>query len=227
MNLLRFFGFVLFFIAVIEVYGENAQREMAYKVRLAFLDAGDLNFKLSFSSIKYSFLGDFETRGLINNYYRWKGKFAATGRLENGLPKMERYYARSESKDHSQKFVVIRDESVRVLPPGGKTFQFESRPKGNDLLTVLFLTPICYEGKYVNDGEDTYQISLIKKKEKNHKDMEFNAIFSCHYRVKDYKGRSRRLVVTLADSIYGVITKEVRVRIPLLPDIVFDLRKVS
>ena len=224
MNLSRLLGFVLFLVWAFDASGETSQREMVYEVRLAFLDAGELNFKLYFSSMEYSFRGYFETRGLVHKYYRWKGDFAAIGRLESGLPRMERYYARSESKDHSRKFVVLADDGVSLLPPGGKDFEFKSRPKGNDLVTVFFLTPSCYKGKYINDGEDTFGISLLKRKEVNSKDTESASILSCYYRVTDDKGRARKVVVTLVSSIYGFIAKEVRVKLPLLPDIVFNLR---
>ena len=151
-----------------------------------------------------------------NHHYKLKGY---------GFPKMENYYARSESKDHELKLVVLGSEGVRFLPAGDKVFQFTDRPKGDDLVTALFLTPRCYAGRYVNDGEDTFEMFLIKAKEIKQKKEKFGPKLKCYYRVKDYKGRSRRLNVTLASSAHGAITKEVRVKIPLLPDIVFDLKK--
>ena len=138
---------------------------------------------------------------------------------------MEKYYSRSESKDHELKVVVLESEGIHFLPPGGKTFQFSNRPKGDDLVTALFLTPRCYDGTHVNDGEDTFEMFLIKAKEIKQKKERYGPALKCYYRVKDYKGRSRRLNVTLASSVHGAITKEVRVKIPLLPDIVFDLKK--
>ena len=164
------------------------------------MDTGDFHFKRSSSHSTYFFSGHFETKGLINKYYRWKGDFAAIGSLENGSPRMEKYYSRSESKDHELKVVVLESEGIRFLLPGGKTFQFTDRPKGDDLVTALFLTPGCYDGTRVNDGEDTFEIFLTKAKEIKQKKEKFGPILKCYYRVKDYKGRSRRLNVTLASS---------------------------
>ena len=65
---------------------------------------------------------------------------------------------------------------------------------------------------------------MLKTKEVNSKDTESASILSCYYRVTDDKGRARKVVVTLVSSIYGFIAKEVRVKLPLLPDIVFNLR---
>ena len=201
------------------------ERGLVYSVRIAFLDTGDFHFKLTSSPVRYFFSGHFETKGLINKYYSWKGDFAAIGSVDNGFPTMEKYYARSKSKDHELKLVVLRAEGVRILPAGDKVFRFADRPQGDDLVTALFLTPRCYDGKYVNDGEDTFEMFLIKAKEIKQKEERYGPILKCYYRVKDYKGRSRRLNVTLASSAHGAITKEVRVKIPLLPDIVFDLKK--
>ena len=225
MKFSRLFSLGLLLVLSLSVCAGVIERGLVYSVRIAFLDAGNFHFKLSSSSTRYSFFGHFETKGLINKYFSWKGDFAAIGSLENGSPTMEKYYARSESKDHELKLVVLRSEGLRFLPAGEKVFQFADRPQGDDLITALFLSPRCYDGKYVNDGEDTFEMFLIKAKEiKQNKEM-FGPTLKCYYRVKDYKGRSRRLNVTLASSAYGAITKEVRVKIPLLPDIVFDLKK--
>ncbi len=225
MKFSRLFSLGLLLVLSLSVCAGVIERGLVYSVRIAFLDAGNFHFKLSSSSTRYSFFGHFETKGLINKYFSWKGDFAAIGSLENGSPTMEKYYARSESKDHELKLVVLRSEGLRFLPAGEKVFQFADRPQGDDLITALFLSPRCYDGKYVNDGEDTFEMFLIKAKEIKQKKEKFGPTLKCYYRVKDYKGRSRRLNVTLASSEYGAFTKEVIVKIPLLPDLVFDLKK--
>ena len=225
MKFSRFLGLGLLLLLPLFVCAGVTEHSLVYSVRIAFLDTGDFHFKRSSTHSRYSFSGHFETKGLINKYYRWKGDFAAIGSLENGSPKMEKYYARSESKDHELKLVVLEAEGVRFLPPGGKIFQFSDRPKGDDLVTALFLTPRCYDGPHVNDGEDTFEMFLTKAKEIKQKKEKFGPILKCYYRVKDYKGRSRRLNVIVSSSAYGPITKEVRVKIPLLPDVVLDLKK--
>ena len=225
MKLSRLLGFGLLLVFPLSVCAGVTEHSLVYSVRIAFVDTGDFHFKRSSSHSRYSFSGHFETKGLINKYYQWKGDFAAIGSLENGSPKMEKYYARSESKDHELKLVVLDAEGVRYLPPGGKTFQFSDRPKGDDLVTALFLTPRCYDGSHVNDGEDTFEMFLTKVKEIKQKKEKFGPILKCYYRVRDYKGRSRRLNVTVASSSRGPITQEVRVKIPLLPDVVFGLKK--
>ena len=224
MNLYRLLGSGLVLVLPLFVSAEVTEQSLVYSVRIAFLDTGDFHFKRSSSHSTYFFSGHFKTKGLINKYYRWKGDFAAIGSLESGSPRMEKYYSRSESKDHELKVVVLESEGIRFLPPGGETFQFADRPKGDDLVTALFLTPRCYDGTHVNDGEDTFEVFLTKVKEIKQKKEKFGPILKCYYRVKDYKGRSRRLNVTLASSSHGPITQEVRVTIPLLPDVVFALK---
>ena len=224
MKLSRLLGSGLILVLPLSICAGVTEHSLVYSVRIALLETGEFHFKRSSNHSRYSFSGHFETKGLINKYYRWKGDFAAIGSLENGSPKMEKYYARSESKDHELKLVVLEPEGVRFLPPGGKTFQFSDRPKGDDLVTALFLTPRCYDGPHVNDGEDTFEMFLIKVKEIKQKKEKFGPILKCYYRVKDYKGRSRRLNVIVSSSAYGPITQEVRVKIPLLPDIVFALK---
>ncbi len=206
---------------------EPLDRFFSYQVRIAVFNAGDLNFQLSSSSMNYGFFGEFETSGLINRYYRWKGEFSGLGRYENGWPKTSRYYARSESKDHELKIVVLTDRGVRLLETGEKFFQDLARPKGDDLISAFFFSPDCYTGNYLNDGEDTFEVVLIKKRELSQTSSRFPSIRRCYYKVKDYKGRTRKLNVELVRTENGIVASEIRIKVPLLPDIVFGLKDLS
>ena len=206
---------------------DSSDRVFSYQVRVALLDAGDLNFRLSSSLLVYDFFGEFQTSGIFDRYYSWKGEFAALGAYESGRPTTRKYYARSESKDHELKIVVLTEDGVRLLGGGDKDFRGLVRPKGDDLITALFFSPDCYRGNYINDGEDTFEIVMIKQRDLSQKNARFSLIRRCYYKVKDYRGRVRKLNVELASTDNGIVASKIRIKVPLLPDIVFDLKEIG
>jgi len=219
------FGALWFCFQIQNVY--SLDRVFNYQVRVSLFDAGDLNFRLSSSLFDYGFFGKFQTSGIIDRYYSWKGEFAAIGAYENGWPTTSKYYARSESKDHELKILVLTEGGVRLLGAGDKIFRDLERPKGDDLISALFFSPDCYRGNYINDGEDTFEVTLIKQRDLSRKNALFAPIRRCYYKVKDYKGRVRKLNVELANTDKGIVASKIRIKVPLLPDIVFDLKEIS
>ncbi len=219
------FGALLFSFQIQNVY--SLDRVFNYQVRVSLFDAGDLNFRLSNSLFDYGFFGKFQTSGIIDRYYSWKGEFAAIGTYENGWPTTSKYYARSESKDHELKILVLTEGGVRLFGAGDKIFRDLERPKGDDLISALFFSPDCYRGNYINDGEDTFEVTLIKQRDLSRKNALFAPIRRCYYKVKDYKGRVRKLNVELANTDKGMVASKIRIKVPLLPDIVFDLKEIS
>lgn len=222
--------FCFFFVLLFSLQAQSSEsldRAFSYQVRIALFNAGDLNFRLSTSMFSYTFLGEFQTSGIINKYYSWKGEFAALGEYEAGRPTTRKYYARSESKDHELKIVLLKDDGIRLLEAGGSRFKDLVRPKGDDLISAFFFSPDCYRGNYVNDGEDSFEVVLIKQRDLSKRKSSFASMRRCYYRVKDYKGRTRKLNVELATTEHGIVASEVRIKVPLLPDIVFDLKEIS
>lgn len=206
---------------------EILDRVFNYQARIALFNAGDLNFRLSSSLFGYSFVGEFQTSGIINKYYSWKGEFAAVGDYKDGRPTTANYYSRSESKDHELKIVLLGEDGIRLLEAGGSEFKSIARPKGDDLISAFFFSSDCYEGNYVNDGEDSFEVVLIKRRDLPKKKSSLAAFRRCYYKVKDYKGRTRKLNVELATTASGIVASEIRIKVPLLPDIVFGLKEVG
>ena len=224
---LRFTLYSLFLVSA-PTYGANSlERTLKYEVRLALLNAGDLTFKLSFSSLVYDFFGMFKTSGIIDRYYSWEGEFAGVGMYTDDWPSTINYYSRSRSKDHELKIVLLSPKGVRLLESGGNEFKNLARPAGDDLVSALFFSPDCYRGKYLNDGEDTFEIQLLKRLDLNVKSLKTSPAVNCHYKVKDYKGRTRRLNVELDKTSHGVFASKIRVKLALLPDIVFKLKEIG
>ena len=227
----RGFCLILFFCFSPQLFGEEVvEYSLIYKVRVAFLDAGDLSFQLLKSRNEYSFLGRFETSGVINRYYSWKGDFAAIGLLVSNLPKMTRYYSKSVSKDHDLKVVILKSDSVRILEAELDEVESLTRPRGDDLLSALFFSPKCYTGDYMNDGQDVFEVDLLKTSKNKLKQSEpYRSIerIRCLYKVRDYNGRTRKVTVTIDETEQGFFAKQVRIKVPLLPDILFELQEIT
>ena len=78
----------------------------------------------------------------------------------------------------------------------------------------------------MHDGEDDYEIQLLKRKTKT-----VNATpryysgpgIQCDYQVRDNKGRKRRIQIVLADINGKTVAVAASIKIPLLPDPAFRL----
>lgn len=208
--------------------GAEPQRsDYVYDARMAFIKAGKLNLALDRDGDAYEVAGEFKTSRALSPYYTWNGVFAAVGTWRGLGPVTTAYMSRSSSKDDKMKIVLTYPDATRVLKKGREDFETTQRPGGIDLISALFFNPTCYEGTLVHDGEDSYQLSLIKQRKhalKGGRDYFNGEVVSCDYRVVDHKGRKRRVVVSLADINGQQIAVQVRAKIPLLPDAIFKLR---
>jgi hypothetical protein len=199
----------------------------AYDAKVAWLDAGELALHLNRADDAYEFAGFFATSREMNAYYSWNGVFAGVGRWDGSGPTSDAYLARSVSKDHDLKIVVMSDDGVRRLDEPDGEFESLDRPAGNDLISALFFTPACYAGGYVHDGEDAYRIELRDtgaREMSEGQNYYAGSVTDCRYDVFDDRGRKRRVTVSLADVGGRQVAVEVRVKIPLLPDPVFRLK---
>lgn len=198
-----------------------------YDARMAFLKAGELSLQMNRSGEQYEVTGEFKTSRAMSNYYTWNGIFTAVGKWQGEVPVTTAYMARTTSKDEPLKIVLTTEDSARVLEGVDGNFETVKKPGGIDLISALFFSPVCYQGGQVHDGEDTYQISLRKQKER-----QLNAgasyyqgeVLSCDYNVRDHKNRKRRVVVSLAEVDGAIMAVQVRAKIPVLPDAIFRLR---
>ena len=197
-----------------------------YEARMAMINAGILSLELGRQQGIYEVLGQFSTSRAMNKYYRWNGLFAARGDWQNGRPQTEAYLTRSEGSDDSYKVVIYSPKETRRLRKASEAFETRDKPQGVDIISALFISPDCFQGPRVHDGEDDYEIQLLKRRSKtvNATSRYYSGPgIQCDYQVRDNKGRKRRIQIVLADINGSTVAVAASIKIPLLPDPAFRL----
>ena len=198
-----------------------------YDAKMAFIKAGELKLDYERRGTDYQVAGEFKTSRAMSVYYTWNGVFATVGTWKGLGPVTTAYMSRTSSKDEDLKIVLTYPNGTRVLDSETGEFETVERPGGVDLISALFFSPSCYDGRLVHDGEDNYQLSLLEQEVHGFnggKNYYRGEVTSCDYRVEDHKGRKRRVIVSVADINGTKVAVQIRAKIPLLPDAVFKLR---
>ena len=148
-----------------------------------------------------------------------------TGKTDK--PQTEAYLTLSKAPDDGYKVVTIYGpKETRRMRKASEPFETIPTPQGVDLIAALFLSPDCFNGPKVHDGEDDYEIKLLKRRTKT-----VNATrryysgpgIQCDYQVRDNKGRKRRIQIVLAEINGNTVAVAASIKIPLLPDPAFRL----
>ena len=124
--------------------------------------------------------------------------FAAKGVLLDDRFLTEAYFTKTEDKKKTSS--DFSDKEVRRLRKTAEGFKTKPRPRGVDLISALFLSPNCYEGSQVHDGEDDYFIETKKKYSQRLRAAAryfSGQVTVCRYHLKDNKNRSRSLEVAI------------------------------
>ena len=161
----------------------------------------------------------------MERYYKWSGVFAAKGVLLDDRFLTEAYFTKTEDKKRKQ-VVIFSDKEVRRLRKKAEGFKTKPRPRGVDLISALFLSPNCYEGSQVHDGEDDYFIETKKKYSQRLRAAAryfSGRVTVCRYHLKDNKNRSRSLEVAIGEIDGRKLAVKVVARVPLLPNPTFRL----
>ena len=220
------FGFLVLFISLLPniSYSQESLR-LNYAARVGPLNAGNLIIDLRPTPTTYEFLGRFKTSQMMERYYKWSGVFAAKGVLLDDRFLTEAYFTKTEDKKRKQ-VVIFSDKEVRRLRKTVEGFKTKPRPRGVDLISALFLSPNCYEGSQVHDGEDDYFIEIKKKyKQRLRAAARYfsGQVTVCRYHLKDNKNRSRSLEVAIGRIGERELAVKVVARVPLLPNPTFRL----
>ena len=221
-----FFGFLVVFFSLLQniSHSQESQR-LNYAARVGPLNAGNLVIDLHPTPTTYEFLGRFKTSQMMERYYKWSGVFAAKGVLLDDRFLTEAYFTKTEDKKRKQ-VVIFSDKEVRRLRKTAEGFKTKPKPRGVDLISALFLSPNCYEGSQIHDGEDDYFIETKKKYSQRLRAAAkyfSGKVTVCRYHLKDNKNRSRSLEVAIGEIDGRRLAVKVVARIPLLPNPTFRL----
>ena len=219
---------VVLLLSASAIRGEPIPRDSIYRyeARMALINAGILSLEIGRSDGIYEVLGQFNTSQAMSNYYSWNGLFAARGHWQDGKPQTAAYLTRSKSSDDLYKVILYTAKGTRRMLKASEPFKDHPQPLGVDLMSALFVSPDCFTGARVHDGEDDYEIKLLKRKPRQiiAADKYYNGPgIQCEYQVRDNKGRKRRVQIVLAELEGNTVAVLASIRIPLFPDPTFRL----
>lgn len=202
--------------------------QLRYDVRVAWLNAGQLRADLHTPAQRYELSGVIATSGVMDRFFKWRGTFAAAGRIENGYPRTTAYLLFEEDGKGREMVLATRRETT--IHATGRASETLPAPRGSDLMSVMFLAPHCLRQATVHDGEDPYHIRLVRTAEQflRQKERYYSGPTErCDYRFRYDDGTVRRISLWMAELPRRRLPVRIRVRVPLLPDVLLRLRRTQ
>jgi hypothetical protein len=201
-------------------------QERHYQAQVAWLDAGRIELSLDLQGERrYELSGSVRTSGAMNRFFRWQGRFAATGTFESGQPRTDAYLLLTD--DGKRRELVLAAGERTAIHRSGRESQELPQPPGTDLMSMTFLGTHCQDAVTVHDGEDPYRITLAGEAAEvlRQKAPYYSGPSKrCDYRFRGPRGRARRVSVWVAPVGERSWPVRIRIRVPLLPDGVLRLR---
>ena len=204
--------------------GIGAQ-ELHYDAQVAWIKAGTVQLLLREDDDRYELSGMVGTSGAMNRFFRWQGRFAATGRFVDGYPRTDAYLLLEDDGETREVLLAYQDKTT--IHATDRDSRELPEPPGSDLMSVTFLAPHCVDDVTAHDGEDTYRITLSQAAER---DLQQRAPhFSgpttrCDYVFRQIDGRTRRVSLWFAPVNGRPTPVRIRIRVPLFPDGILRLR---
>ena len=202
-----------------------APRNLHYDARVGWLNAGAVNITFAQEGDHYELSGSVRVRGAIAKLIRWRGLFAATGKFDGDWPRTDAYLFMEENRGERE--VLLSRGGRTVLHGSDRDSEELEGPPGSDIMSVLFLAPHCLDGAVVHDGEDPYRIRLRKSAPVQIKQPEpwySGAGLRCDYDFRYRDGSTRRVSLWVAELRGESWPVRIRVRVPLRPDGLLQLR---
>ena len=199
---------------------------LRYDVRVAWLNAGQLRADLRTHGERYELEGEIATSGVMDRVFKWRGTFAATGHMVQGHPHTTAYLLFEEDGKGREMVLATRRETT--IHATGRASETLPAPQGSDLMSVLFLAPHCVAETTAHDGEDVYHVHLARATEQSLRQKEryySGPTERCDYRFRYEDGTVRRISLWMADWRNRRLPVRIRIRVPLLPDVVLRLRQ--
>ena len=202
-----------------------AAEQIHYDAQVAWLQAGKIVMSLQQDGDHYELSGLVTTSGTMNRLFKWRGKFAATGRFVDGFPQTSAYLLLAEGRG-SREVLLAFDGKTTIHATDDESEELPL-PPGSDLMSVMFLAPHCLGETTVHDGEDAYR--LVPERTSRQGLRQRSGYYSgdtvrCDYRFRYGDGSTRRVSVWTAEGQGQRLPVRVQIRVPLLPDGILRLR---
>ncbi len=194
--------------------------QLSYDIQVAWLDAGEIAMRLSGDGERYALSGSVATSRLMDRFFKWRGRFVATGRMAFGFPRTDAYMLWGDD-GKEQETLLSFGGTTTIVRSHGESERLD-QPPGSDFMSVTFLGPHCLDETTLHDGEDLYRLFLERRAaavELAHRRPYYAGVADrCDYRFKYTDGRTRRLSLWVAHWQGRRVPVRIRVRFPLLPD---------
>ena len=143
---------------------ENPAQEahLHYDARVAWLDAGRIAMDFAADGRRYELSGEVVTSGAMNRFFRWQGRFAATGAFaDDGMPRTRAYLLLED--DGRRREVLLAAHRRTAIHVSGLPSREVPVPPGVDLMSLTFLAPHCIASARAHDGEKVYALKLLRR----------------------------------------------------------------
>ena len=200
--------------------GSASSIRLSYDMQVAWIAAGDIVMRLSRERERYAISGRVATSRLMDRFFRWRGRFIATGRMIAGFPRTDVYMLWGDDGEEQETQLSFAGKTT-IVKFNGESEELD-QPPGSDFMSVTFLAPHCLEETTLHDGEDFYRLILERpavQEQLAHKLPYYQGSTDrCDYRFQYTDGRTRRLSLWMAHWRGERVPVRIRVRFPLLPD---------
>ena len=215
----------LLFAACAACQAGATAEELLYDAQVAWFHAGTIVMTFQHNASRYELSGVVTTSGAMNRLFKWRGRFAATGRFVEGFPTTNADLLLEVEGENREVLLAFGDKTT-IHATGDESEELPV-PPGSDLMSVMFLAPHCLTETTVHDGEDAYRIVPERVSERNLRQR--SQYFSgptrrCDYRFRYVDGSTRRVSIWLADTGEPRFPVRIQIRIPFLPDGILRLR---
>lgn len=199
---------------------------LRYDAQVAWIRAGTVDLAVERDGDGYELSGMVATSGAMNRFFRWQGRFAATGRFVDGYPVTDAYLLLEDDGETREVLLAFQDKTT--IHATDRESEEVARPPGSDLMSATFLAPHCLaDGTIVHDGEDTYRVDLLSSSESRLQGGPHTysgPARRCAYRFQEEGRRARRITVWTAEVDGREVPVRIRIRVPVFPDGVLRLR---
>lgn len=200
-------------------------QQFRYDARIAWVEAGELDLSLLRQGDRYELSGTVTTSKTMQRFFNWRGRFAATGRFDDGFPRTRAYLLIEEDGTEREVLLAAFDRT-RIHATGRESRELD-QPPGSDLMSVAFLAAHCLDEAQVHDGEDVYRLTLERsgrRQLRQKKPYYSGSSMRCDYRFRYDDGSTRRVSIWTATLDGRNVVVRLRFRVPLLPDGILRLR---
>jgi hypothetical protein len=173
-----------------------ADASLRYQAFLAGAPVGEATVNIAMADGAYLVEGSARSRGLMNRFSRWRTHFTARGYMADDAGTE---FAYAERNARSTRQVRVSNGLLQVNK-NGRQRPPEPSPPGPDVLTALFVPPLCRATEVVHTGRSVYRLTRLSHDARG-----------CRYRVVDDEDDTYEMELRLQRLAHLVIPRRITV----------------